>query len=142
MTSVDNARPSRKWSILGWSAAAGIGILTSYLLILLTAFAFLVIPFLLLPILFRYLPLQLCLLIVIFGLVIAVGMLRALIPRRDKSQVIGLPLDLAAQPRLHAEITRIAGVLRQRCRRKSISYLAPTPSLHSTEEFSASAAAA
>jgi len=53
------------------------------------------------------------LLLTAFGLVMGLTILWSLIPRRDKFDPPGVPIDLAKQPKLHAQIASIAGALNE-----------------------------
>ena len=64
----------------------------------------------------------------IFGLVAGLTILWSLIPRRDKFEPTGIPIDPAREKRLMAEIALIAGSLREAMPRDV--YLIPEPNAY------------
>ena len=101
--------PSKKWSIAAWASAAAVSVILSYLLMLAIALACIGLPILWL--LAGSGMAYSVFLLSVFGLVMGGTILWSLIPRRDKFEPPGVPIDLTRQPRLHAEIAYIAAAL-------------------------------
>lgn len=86
-------------------------VIGSYLLVLLLAAGCVYGPYLILLGADSFAPQSLVLFL--FGIVIAATMVWSLIPRRDKFTASGMLLDRAAQPRLFAELDKIAAALNE-----------------------------
>jgi len=101
----------RRRSMALFAVFAVVMVIGSYVFVVLLAAACVYVPYL---ILFRadsFAPQSLVLFL--FGIVIAATMLWSLIPRRDKFSPPGMLLDRSTQPRLFAELERIAAALNE-----------------------------
>jgi len=108
MTTPVASLPSKKWSIVAWASVAAISVIASYLLMLALALASLLLPLGLLSA--GSLNFS-SILLGAFGLVMGLTILWSLIPRRDKFEPPGIPIDLQRETELQAEIAAIAGSL-------------------------------
>jgi heat shock protein HtpX len=107
--------PSRKWSIVALISAGVATVLISYLIAVAVALVFLFLPFLL----FVLVPITNStflfgrLLLSAFGVAVGLTILWSLIPKKATFNPNGVPIDLAKEPRLAAEIKAIATALRE-----------------------------
>ena len=103
--------PQRKWSIVGLGAAGVLAVLVSYLLFLALAAACLALPVLIVSSRMITSYTVAGVLLSAFGIVAGLTILWSLIPRRDKSEVGGVPIDTSREARLMAEIEYVADAL-------------------------------
>ncbi len=107
--------PSRKWSVVALSSASLAIVFFSYVLALCVAIGFLLLPF----VLFVLIPfgegnaLFIRLLVSAFGLTAGLSIFWSLVPKKNRFDPTGVPIDLSKEPRLAREIQTIADALRE-----------------------------
>lgn len=115
MTTQVRCLPSRKWSIVALSSAGLATVIFSYLLAIALALGCLSLPVVLLVAIpsFNGSLLFTRLLLSAFGAVAGLTILWSLLPRANKVQVNGIPINLRQEGRLAQEIAAIAAALRE-----------------------------
>lgn len=115
MPSQEIRLPSRKWSIVALTSASLAIVVVSYVLAIVVAVLFLLLP---IPLLGSILTgegsaLFIRLLISAFGVTVGLSILWSLVPKKNRIDPNGVPIDLAKEPRLTHEIEGIATALRE-----------------------------
>ena len=107
--------PSRKWSIVAWGSVGIAAVVVSYVLAIAVALGCLALP----VIFFVMIPIDsgnlffVRVLLSLFGLVAGFTILWSLMPRRNKVQIQGVPIDLSKERRLGGLIEEIAAALKE-----------------------------
>jgi heat shock protein HtpX len=107
--------PSRKWSIVAWGSVGIAAVVVSYLLAIAVALGCLALPlifFVVIPI-DRGNLLFIRLLLSLFGIVAGSTIVWSLLPRQNKVQIQGVPIDLSKEIRLTRLIQEIAAALKE-----------------------------
>jgi heat shock protein HtpX len=111
---IADRRPAKKWSIVALGFTGVASVVVSYVLFLALAVFCLLLPILLfgLPIEWNSSTLFFArILLSLFGIVAGLSIFWSLLPRRNKFEAPGIPIDPAREPRLMAEIEHVAGAL-------------------------------
>ena len=99
--------------MVAWSIAGAAAVVFSYAFAIVLSLAFLGLGALCYGVIWKSGPNFVAIILGSFGIVVGLTILSSLIPRRDKIDVPGVPIDLTSEKRLVAEIQSVASCLNE-----------------------------